>query len=186
MNNSYKNLATKQELQEVKAELLQKLASKEELAEVKAELMQKLASKEDLAEVKTDVSILKADVSGLKEDVSGLKEDVGGLKHNFVSLEQKVERNSENIIELKMEIITMRENMVTKAEFSETLQHILIGQDKMIKAFETANMERKMQDLRHNRMMDRMDNEHARNDKQDRILNSHEVRIDELETNLVH
>ena len=144
---------------------LQNLATKQELQEVKAELLQKLASKEELVEV---------------------KEDVSGLKENFVSLEQKVDRNSENIIKLTMHYINIKENMVTKTEFEQKHNRVLNILDQIVKRLDIMCTEMKAQDLRFNRTMDRIDNEHARNDKQDRILNNHEERIDELETNLVH
>jgi len=108
------NLATKQDLADLKkqdlAELDKKISgTKDDISSLKKDIsgLQKDISglQKDISELQKDMSGLKNDISGTKNDIFDLKKDVSGLKKDISDIHRLIAETNTRIVDSKAETL---------------------------------------------------------------------------------
>jgi len=139
-------------------------ATKEDLQAIKEDLLAKLATKEELSQQKEELLAKLATKEELSQQVAWLS--------------KRIDSNSDAIRKLTIEVIDIKENMVTKKEFNEKFDLLLNGQDKIMQILEANSLEMKVQDLTTEKLK-------GQNEIQNNVLKEHDLRLKTLEENVL-
>ena len=101
------NLATKQDLADLKkqdlAELDKKISgTKDDISSLKKDIS---GLQKDISELQKDMSGLKNDISGTKNDIFDLKKDVSGLKKDISDIHRLIAETNTRIVDSKAETL---------------------------------------------------------------------------------
>ncbi|HBU28170.1 TPA: hypothetical protein DEB00_03575 [Candidatus Uhrbacteria bacterium] len=110
------HMATKEDIQQLQAEIHSEFATKQELAKTKYDILDHIdrtcASKEDLLQVKTDVSQVKADVLQVKDDILEVKADLHDVKDDVLQVKEDLRHVKDDVLQVKNDILEVKNDVL--------------------------------------------------------------------------